>query len=98
MLCIPKNEQVTMVVVTSLRQNPYYVQVYVIYMNLVLNGLLPLLVLVTLNLLVYLRLREYSNCVEASLRRRSVQQREVLLAKVSCLIVAGKKLVRKDGL
>ena len=78
------------VVVTSLRQNTYYVQVYVIYMNLVLNGLIPLVSLVILNTLVYLRLRKFSQCVEASMRNQSVQMREVMLAKISCLIVAGK--------
>ena len=78
------------VVVTSLRQNTYYVQVYVIYMNLLLNGLLVSLVI--LNTLVYLRLRKFSQCVEASMRNQSVQLREVMLAKVSCLIVAGKKV------
>jgi hypothetical protein len=65
-------------------------------MNLLLNGLIPMVVLVTLNLLVYLRLREFSNSVEASMRNQSFQQREVMLAKVSCLIVAGKKLLVND--
>ena len=86
------------VVVTKLRQNTYYVKIYVNYMNLVLNGLIPMVVLVTLNLLVYLRLREFSNCVEASMRNQSFQQREVMLAKVSCLIVVGKKLLVNDPL
>ena len=79
-----------MVVATSLRQNTYYVQVYVIYMNLFFNGLIPLLSLVILNTLVYLRLRELSQCVEASMRGGSVQSREVMLGKISCIIVAGK--------
>ena len=87
------NYQVEMiaVVATSLRQNTIYVQVYLIYMNLVFNGLIPLVSLAILNTLVYLRLREFSLCVEASRRNESVQSREVTLAKVSCLIVAGKK-------
>eukprot|EP00090_Calanus_glacialis_P041104 TRINITY_DN7219_c0_g1_i6.p1 TRINITY_DN7219_c0_g1~~TRINITY_DN7219_c0_g1_i6.p1 ORF type:complete len:353 (-),score=61.97 TRINITY_DN7219_c0_g1_i6:158-1171(-) len=76
------------VVATSLRQNTIYVQVYLIYMNLVFNGLIPLVSLAILNTLVYLRLREFSLCVEASRRNESVQSREVMLAKVSCLIVA----------
>eukprot|EP00092_Neocalanus_flemingeri_P002178 GFUD01002318.1.p1 GENE.GFUD01002318.1~~GFUD01002318.1.p1 ORF type:complete len:248 (-),score=47.87 GFUD01002318.1:746-1489(-) len=49
--------QMIAVVATSLRQNTYYVQVYLIYMNLFLNGLIPLVALVILNTLVYLRLR-----------------------------------------
>ena len=79
----------TVVVATNLRQNPYYVQIYVVYMNLLLNGIIPLVSLVILNTLVYLRLREFSQCVEASKRNQSVQSREVMLAKISCLIVAG---------
>jgi hypothetical protein len=74
---------------TSLRQNPYYYKVYVIYMNLVFNGLIPLVSLVTLNSLVYRKLKEFSQSAESSMRNQSVQLREVMLAKVSCLIVAG---------
>ena len=88
--------EIIAVVVTKLRQNTYYVKVYVNYMNLILNGLIPMVVLVTLNLLVYLRLREFSNCVEASMRNQSFQQREVMLAKVSCLILADMKLLVND--
>ena len=78
-------------VATNHRQNTYYVQVYVIYMNVLITaGLIHLLSLVILNTLVYLRLRDLSQCVEAFMRGGSVQSREVMLAKVSCLIVAGK--------
>ena len=47
------NYQVEMiaVVATSLRQNTIYVQVYLIYMNLVFNGLIPLVSLAILNTL-----------------------------------------------
>ena len=58
-------------------------------MNLIFNGLIPLILLVTLNLLVYSRLRQFSSCVVSTVRVWSVQHREVLLAKISCLIVAG---------
>ena len=81
-----------MVVGTSLRQNPYYYKVYVIYMNLVFNGLIPLVSLVTLNSLVYRKLKQFSQSAESSMRNQSVQLREVMLAKVSCLIVAGKRI------
>ena len=61
-------------------------------MNLLFNGLIPLVALVTLNSLVYRKLKEFSLSVESSMRNQSVQLREVMLAKVSCLIVAGKKV------
>ena len=35
----------------------YLIQIYMIYMNMVLNGLLPLFSLVILNSLIYHRLR-----------------------------------------
>ena len=90
------NDQMLVVVGTSLRQNPYYYKVYVIYMNLVLNGLIPLVSLVILNILVYLRLRDFSQCVDTSMRNQSVQFREVMLAKVSCIIVAGKMITEQS--
>ena len=77
-------------IATSLRQNSNYVQVYIVYMNLLFNGFIPLILLVTLNLLVYSRLRQLSSCVDNALRGQSVQRRELLLAKISCLIVAGR--------
>ena len=83
--------QAIVVVATKLRQNTNYVQLYVIYMNLIFNGIIPLMTLVILNTLVYRRLKALSQCVEAPLRSSSVQWREVMLAKVSCLIVAGEK-------
>ena len=72
--------------------NPHYYKVYVIYMNLVFNGLIPLVSLVTLNSLVYRKLKQFSQSAESSMRNQSVQLREVMLAKVSCLIVAGKRI------
>ena len=85
--------QVLLVVGTSLRQNPLYYKVYVIYMNLVFNGLIPLVSLVTLNSLVYRKLKQFSQSAESSMRNQSVQLREVMLAKVSCLIVAGMRIL-----
>merc|ERR1719206_32498 len=83
-----KTLEAIVVVATKLRQNTNYVQLYVIYMNLIFNGIIPLMTLVILNTLVYRRLKALSQCVEAPLRSSSVQWREVMLAKVSCLIVA----------
>ena len=50
-------EEEVIVIGTSLRTNQHYYQIYMIYMNLMLNGLIPLLTLVVLNSLVYHRLR-----------------------------------------
>ena len=81
----------TAVVATSLRQNPIYVQIYLTYMNLLFNSFIPLVSLVILNTLVYLQLRKFSHCIDSSVRSSSIQARDVTLARVSCLIVAGKK-------
>ena len=82
--------KIPVVVATILRQNSNYVLVYIVYMNLLFNGFIPLILLVTLNVLVYSRLRQFSSCVDSTLRGQSVQRRELLLARISCLIVAGR--------
>ena len=82
--------KIPVVVATILRQNSNYVLVYIVYMNLLFNGFIPLILLVTLNVLVYSRLRQFSSCVDSTIRGQSVQRRELLLAKISCLIVAGR--------
>lgn len=81
-------EPYLIVIGTELRTNKHYYKIYMIYMNMVLNGLLPLFSLVILNSLIYHRLRKYSLCVPQLRRGQSVQAREVRLARVSCLIVA----------
>jgi len=75
------------VVGTSLRQNIYYYKVYVIYMNLFIHGLIPLLSLIILNTMVYLRLRKITQESDVHIQQQYVQTREVMLAKVSLLIV-----------
>ena len=82
--------QYLIVVGTSLRQNGYYYKIYVIYMNLIIHGLIPLLFLIVLNTSVYLRLRKMTRESEVAIQRHYIQQREVMLAKVSCLIVIGQ--------
>ena len=82
--------KIPVVVATILRQNNNYVLVYIVYMNLLFNGFIPLILLVTLNVLVYSRLRQFSSCVDSTIRGQSVQRRELLLARISCLIVAGR--------
>ena len=54
---VEEGEMYTIVIGTSLRNSHLYYTVYVVYMNLVLNGIAPLLTLVILNSLVYHRLR-----------------------------------------
>ena len=85
--------KVIFVVGTNLRQNPYYYKLYLIYMNLVFNGLIPLVTLITLNSLVYRKLKKFSQTVNSPMRRQSVQVREVMLARVSCLIVLGEVMM-----
>ena len=52
--------------------------------------LVPLLFLIVLNTSVYLRLRKMTRESEVAIQRHYIQQREVMLAKVSCLIVIGQ--------
>ena len=70
-----------MVVGTALRSNPQYYRVYLVYLNLVLHGLVPLLALTTLNTAVYCKLREVSSAAAGSGR---LQAREVSLVATGC--------------
>ena len=67
------------------------VAVYVIVLNMILLCILPLVLLAVLNTLVYLKLKEFSQCIEMHVRSESLQMKELKLAMVSCLIVAGEQ-------
>ena len=67
------------------------VTVYVIVLNMILLCILPLVLLAVLNTLVYLKLKEFSQCIEMHVRSESLQMKELKLAMVSCLIVAGEQ-------
>ena len=65
-------------------------------MNLIINGVIPLLSLGFLNTSVYMKLRKMSAESDAQVvQQQYVQLREVMLAKVSCLIVVGKLLFQQ---
>ena len=55
-------------------------------MNLIIHGLIPLLLLAFLNTNVLLSLRRVRQEMESS------QLREVVLARVSCIIVLGQQM------
>ena len=80
--------QYLVVVGTSLRQTPYYYQVYVMYLSLLINTLLPLLALSFLNTQVLLSLRRHHQ--EAENLQPTSRERELRLARVSCVIVIGE--------
>lgn len=72
---------------TSLRLEPLYIKGYLIYSNLVIHGIIPLLLLILLNIAIYRQIRGFQ--VGSALPGRStLHQREVRLAQVSCGIVA----------
>ena len=79
--------QYLVVVGTPLRKNADYYQVYVMYLSLLINALLPLLALSFLNTQVLLSLRKYRQEAENQTVR---QGREMRLAGVSCVIVMGE--------
>ena len=87
--------QYLIVVGTELRQNSYYYKIYVIYLNLVIHGIIPLLALVFLNSCVYWKLRKITQeSANVHIQQQYVQMREVMLAKVSCIIVAGRNVIQ----
>ena len=90
------------VVPTDLRQNQIYFQVYFVWSNFILNGIVPFILLITLNVLILNQLRVYGN--NASKRKKDNsellqprihqhganerRQAQVHMAKVSIIIVA----------
>ena len=87
-----------------MRTNPLYFQVYFVWMNFIINGILPFIVLITLNVLILNQLRNYtgnysikrktSNKTEAlqpRIHQAGVDERrqtQVHMAKISIIIVA----------
>ncbi|XP_023347416.1 FMRFamide receptor [Eurytemora carolleeae] len=72
---------------TDLRINPTYIKVYIIYLNLIIHGIIPLVLLIILNVLIYRQLRVFQSCIDSS-NGTGIQQREIRLSQVSLLIVA----------
>jgi len=80
----PNQHMTTRIRPTPLRLEPLYIRFYLIYANLVIHGVTPLVLLIALNIAIYRQIRRLG-----SLRRDgSLHQREVRLAQVSCGIVA----------
>ena len=73
--------------------NPLYVKVYIIYMNLAVQGIIPFLLLLVLNILIYIKLVAYARDSREAAQPRMMQlqhEKEVKLASVSLCIVLGK--------
>jgi len=73
---------------TSLRLEPIYIKVYLIYSNLFIHGIIPLLGLIYLNCTIYKQIRIIQKISNTSYRRDHIHQREIRLAQVSLGIVA----------
>jgi len=71
---------------TNLRINPLYIKIYLVYLNLIIHGVIPLICLVILNTKVYFQMREMTVSVDDE-RRNFIHQREIRLSQVSLLIV-----------
>jgi len=88
----PSEDKVILdITATELRQNIYYRHIYIIYLNLLVHGLLPLSSLLFMNISIYRNLKQFSGdnpCVENPRDRdRSRRLSEVTLARISCIIV-----------
>ncbi|XP_023334081.1 probable G-protein coupled receptor frpr-1 isoform X2 [Eurytemora carolleeae] len=80
------SNQTVRIVPTDLRINPTYIKVYLIYLNLFIHGVIPLICLVILNTAVYKQMWRMNQCCEDE-RRNFIHQREIRLSQVSLLIV-----------
>ena len=85
---------------TSLRRNKYYYSIYTIGCNFVFNGLIPFTIIISLNSLLYKRLKQIwrenprdksFSCVHPGGRKISTRRRlrlnELELAKVSLIVI-----------
>ena len=87
-----------------MRTNPLYFQVYFVWMNFIINGILPFIVLITLNVLILNQLRNYTGnysmkrkpsnktvALQPRIHQAGVEERrqtQVHMAKISIIIVA----------
>jgi len=84
-------DSVTELLVTDFRMNPYYISIYVNYVNLIFNLIVPTLVLGILNCFIYRALR--NNSVLANQLRRTgggaeaLRKRDVRLTRIAIVIV-----------
>ena len=99
---INNSSEVLPVVPTDMRKNKVYFQVYFVWCNFIFNGIVPFILLITLNVLILNQLRVYGNNVKKRkngntelLQPRIHQhgaderrQAQVHMAKVSIIIVA----------
>ena len=90
------------IIPTDMRTNPIYFQVYFVWSNFIINGIIPFILLITLNVLILNQLRVYSSNVNVNRNRNSEtmqprihqhgvderRQAQVHMAKVSIIIVA----------
>jgi len=83
-----QSEQVLSLEPTSLRKHPLYIQGYIVYANMIVHGLIPLLLLVFLNTASYRQIRrlQKTNAFDGSMSQ--VQMKDIRLAQVSLIIVA----------
>ena len=92
------------VIPTDLRTDPIYFQIYFVWANFIINGIIPFVLLITLNILILNQLRIYSNTSNSIKRNKTTseisqprihqhgvderRQAQVHMAKVSIIIVA----------
>lgn len=77
--------------VTDLRKNTYYIQIYINYVNLIVNLFIPTIVLGVLNCLVYQALKK-STSLSTQLRRsgrgeEAMRKRDIRLTRIAIVIV-----------
>jgi len=74
------------VVATSLRVNPLYIKLYLIYLNLLIHGLIPFILLIILNIAIYKEIKVLGR--EESRLQNKVHHSDITLAQISLGIVA----------
>ena len=72
---------------SDLRNHPIYVQVYVVWIQLIFNCLIPFITLLALNILILMKTTKMNQMMEFDTANESTLEKSLFLAKFSLLIV-----------
>lgn len=78
---------ITVVGATEMRLNTYYVQVYFLWCTLIVHGILPFFVLVTLNILTLKEMRKYKGKANGDQQEEQKRRVQVHMAELNIIIV-----------
>ena len=71
---------------TELRTNPYYIEIYILWCDLVIQGIIPFLVLLTLNILTVKEIRKCKGKARGDMQEEQKRQVQVHMAEINVIL------------